>query len=292
MSPTQTAEDKKVLKDQYIGVMSPFSEAAQSRSDVWRAWPTNYGGAGGQGNPMLVYDADILILQYLLVLGRVVRGVQNLRRIVDELIIQRQRIGTDGLHRRTGLVRRSRAVEAQIVFLLADTAADAKDVAVVVQRRHGGLRADFLVHAEVLGGVVGVIRVGGGAGLEGRALVIGVDGDSLLPVDGVTVLRDGQTGGLVVLHHVPAAAVGGIVAQADRLLVPQCGDEVVLVVHRLHDTRLHGGVDGGIDAQTAGEDQLLRLVGGVVQVLLQLVQQLGVQGIGEPGVAGRAGQHA
>ena len=37
--------------------MSPYSEAAQSRSDVWRAWPTNYGGAGGQGNPMLVYDA-------------------------------------------------------------------------------------------------------------------------------------------------------------------------------------------------------------------------------------------
>lgn len=52
-----SAEDKKVLKDQYIGVMSPFSEAAQSRSDVWRAWPTNYGGVGGQGNPMLVYDA-------------------------------------------------------------------------------------------------------------------------------------------------------------------------------------------------------------------------------------------
>ena len=55
--PYYSAEDKKVLKDQYIGVMSPFSEAAQSRSDVWRAWPTNYGGAGGQGNPMLVYDA-------------------------------------------------------------------------------------------------------------------------------------------------------------------------------------------------------------------------------------------
>ena len=48
-SPYYSAEDKKVLKDQYIGVMSPFSEAAQSRSDVWRAWPTNYGGAGGQG---------------------------------------------------------------------------------------------------------------------------------------------------------------------------------------------------------------------------------------------------
>ena len=56
-SPYYSAEDKKVLKDQYIGVMSPFSEAAQSRSDVWRAWPTNYAGAGGQGNPMLVYDA-------------------------------------------------------------------------------------------------------------------------------------------------------------------------------------------------------------------------------------------
>ena len=56
-SPYYSAEDKKVLKDQYIGVMSPFSGAAQSRSDVWRAWPTNYGGAGGQGNPMLVYDA-------------------------------------------------------------------------------------------------------------------------------------------------------------------------------------------------------------------------------------------
>lgn len=56
-SPYYSVEDKKVLKDQYIGVMSPFSEAAQSRSDVWRAWPTNYGGVGGQGNPMLVYDA-------------------------------------------------------------------------------------------------------------------------------------------------------------------------------------------------------------------------------------------
>ena len=56
-SPYYLAEDKKVLKDQYIGVMSPFSEAAQSRSDVWRAWPTNYGGVGGQGNPMLIYDA-------------------------------------------------------------------------------------------------------------------------------------------------------------------------------------------------------------------------------------------
>ena len=56
-SPYYSAEDKKVLKDQYIGVMSPYSEAAQSRTDVWRAWPTNYNGVGGQGNPMLIYDA-------------------------------------------------------------------------------------------------------------------------------------------------------------------------------------------------------------------------------------------
>lgn len=56
-SPYYSAEDKKVLKDDYIGKMSPYSEAAQSRSDVWRAWPTNYGGVGGQGNPMLIYDA-------------------------------------------------------------------------------------------------------------------------------------------------------------------------------------------------------------------------------------------
>ena len=56
-APYYSVEDKKVLKDEYIGKMSPYSEAAQSRSDVWRAWPTNYGGAGGQGNPMLVYDA-------------------------------------------------------------------------------------------------------------------------------------------------------------------------------------------------------------------------------------------
>ena len=56
-SPYYSVEDKKVLKDEYIGKMSPYSEAAQSRSDVWRAWPINYGGVGGQGNPMLVYDA-------------------------------------------------------------------------------------------------------------------------------------------------------------------------------------------------------------------------------------------
>ena len=56
-SPDYSAEDKKVLEDEYIVKMSAYAEAAQSRSDVWRAWPTNYGGVGGQGNPMLVYDA-------------------------------------------------------------------------------------------------------------------------------------------------------------------------------------------------------------------------------------------
>ena len=55
-SPFYSAEDKRVLKDEY-SYMDPYSEAAQSRSDVWRAWPTNYGGVGGNGDPMLVYDA-------------------------------------------------------------------------------------------------------------------------------------------------------------------------------------------------------------------------------------------
>ncbi|WP_455501285.1 transglycosylase domain-containing protein [Gemmiger sp.] len=56
-TPYYTAEDKKVLKDDYIGKLDPYSQAAQSRSDVWRSWPTNYNGAGGKGNPMLVWDA-------------------------------------------------------------------------------------------------------------------------------------------------------------------------------------------------------------------------------------------
>lgn len=55
-SPFYSAEDKRVLKDEY-SYMDPYSEAAQSRSDVWRAWPTNYGGVGGNDDPMLVYDA-------------------------------------------------------------------------------------------------------------------------------------------------------------------------------------------------------------------------------------------
>lgn len=55
-APYYSAADKRVLKDAY-SYMDPYSEAAQSRSDIWRDWPTNYGGAGGQGNLMLVYDA-------------------------------------------------------------------------------------------------------------------------------------------------------------------------------------------------------------------------------------------
>ena len=34
-----------------------YNAANQSRDDVWRDWPTNYGGAGGDGATMLVYDA-------------------------------------------------------------------------------------------------------------------------------------------------------------------------------------------------------------------------------------------
>ena len=55
-APFYSAADKEVLKEQY-SYMDKYSAAAQSRNDIWRDWPTNYGGAGGQGNPMLVYDA-------------------------------------------------------------------------------------------------------------------------------------------------------------------------------------------------------------------------------------------
>lgn len=55
-SPFYSAADKRILKDQY-SYMDPYSAEAQARSDIWRDWPTNYGGVGGQGNLMLVYDA-------------------------------------------------------------------------------------------------------------------------------------------------------------------------------------------------------------------------------------------
>ena len=55
-SPYYSAADKRILKDEY-SYMDPYSAEAQARNDIWRDWPTNYGGAGGQGNLMLVYDA-------------------------------------------------------------------------------------------------------------------------------------------------------------------------------------------------------------------------------------------
>ena len=236
------------------------------------------------------HHADILILQDLLVLRRVVRGIEDLGGIADQLVVQRQRVGADRLHRRTGLVGRGRTVEAEVDRFLTDAAADAQNVAVIVQHSYGSLGADPLIDAEVDGRVVGVVGVGGLAHLQRCAFLVSVDGDCLLPVDRVAVLRDGQAGGLIVLDLVPAAAVGGVITQADRLLMPQGGDQVVLVVHRLFYTLLNLGVHGGVDAQAAGEDQLLGLILRVVQILLQLGQQLVVQGIGEPGVARGAGR--
>ena len=55
-SPFYSAADKRILKDEY-SYMDPYSAEAQARNDIWRDWPTNYGGAGGQGDLMLVYDA-------------------------------------------------------------------------------------------------------------------------------------------------------------------------------------------------------------------------------------------
>lgn len=55
-SPFYSAADKRILKDEY-SYMDPYSAEAQARSDIWRDWPTNYGGVGGQGDLMLVYDA-------------------------------------------------------------------------------------------------------------------------------------------------------------------------------------------------------------------------------------------
>ena len=55
-SPYYSAADKRILKDGY-SYMDPYSAEAQARNDIWRDWPTNYGGAGGKGALMLVYDA-------------------------------------------------------------------------------------------------------------------------------------------------------------------------------------------------------------------------------------------
>ena len=54
--PLYSAAEKKVLKSQYSW-MDPYSAEAQSRSDVWRSWPENYGGSGGDGAMVLACDA-------------------------------------------------------------------------------------------------------------------------------------------------------------------------------------------------------------------------------------------
>ena len=51
-----TAADKKVLKTQY-SYLDPFAASTLARDDVWRSWPENYGGSGGDGATVLTYDA-------------------------------------------------------------------------------------------------------------------------------------------------------------------------------------------------------------------------------------------
>ena len=60
-SPYYLKSDHKVLDTDRclkLGLSTdPFNAANQARDDVWRDWPTNYGGAGGKGDNMLVFDA-------------------------------------------------------------------------------------------------------------------------------------------------------------------------------------------------------------------------------------------
>ncbi len=51
-----TAADKKVLKTKY-SYLDPFAASTLARDDVWRSWPENYGGSGGDGATVLTYDA-------------------------------------------------------------------------------------------------------------------------------------------------------------------------------------------------------------------------------------------
>src|SRR5699024_2976457 len=101
----------------------------------------------------------VFVFQDTLILCGIERRIQNLRRIVDQLVIQGQTIGTNGFHGRTGLVRDRGAVGAQVVFLLADTAADAQNVAVIIQRSDGRLGAHFFVHTQINRIVVGVVVI-------------------------------------------------------------------------------------------------------------------------------------
>ena len=55
-TPYYDAASKQVLKSEY-SYLNPYDPATLARSDVWRSWPENYNGMGGNGEVMLVYDA-------------------------------------------------------------------------------------------------------------------------------------------------------------------------------------------------------------------------------------------
>ena len=234
--------------------------------------------------------ADVGILQHLVVGGRVKRQVLNGRGVGDLLVVQRQTVGADGLHGRTCLVGQQGTVGAHVNGLFAQTARNAQHTAVIIQHGNTGLRAHFFVHAEVDGVIVGIVGVGGFADLQFGVGFVGVNGYIVGTVHGVAVLGDGQTGGLVVLYHVPGAGLGGVVAQADGFLVPHGGNDAFLVEHSLLDSGLDAGIDGGLNAKAAGEDQFLRFLLGVAEVVDKLAAQLGVQRVGKPGVVGAAGR--
>lgn len=60
-TPYYAAEQHEVLNEdrcRALGLpVDKYSPLVQARDDVWRDWPSNYGGAGGKGANMLVYDA-------------------------------------------------------------------------------------------------------------------------------------------------------------------------------------------------------------------------------------------
>lgn len=60
-APLYTKEGKEMLDNEKclaLGLsLNPNDPANQARDDIWKEWPTNYGGAGGDGSPMLIWDA-------------------------------------------------------------------------------------------------------------------------------------------------------------------------------------------------------------------------------------------
>jgi len=60
-TPYYTKEQKRIVdadKCAALGLPAdPYNSAVQARNDVWKDWPENYGGAGGKGANMLIYDA-------------------------------------------------------------------------------------------------------------------------------------------------------------------------------------------------------------------------------------------